>query len=825
MGVTQIYAGPTLPDEGLNQFDVFMDGVIPAYLQPLMSTNKDVDLLTVAMEQFSDVYVAAGTPGTPENAAYLRLSNNVAPPTEDGDMLKSVYDLNNDGIVDQASKLQVARTISLTGDVTGSAAFDGSANTSISSTIPTATPSVKGLLSAADKSKLDSIATGATNYVHPATHPATMITEDALHRFVTDSDKATWNAKGDMQRSIYDTDSDGIVDQAEKLQTARTIAINGDVTGATIFDGSANVTINAAIPTASPNVKGLMAATDKAKLDGVATGATNYTHPATHPATMITEDVTHRFVTDTEKAAWNALTISYGNVKDYGAKGDGVTDDTAAIQACLDANNFAYVPPGKYLIQTIYLNRGATIRGGGFNTVFQPASTATGSLFSIKGDYVLFEKFYINGRGMNLHAFTDFDGARTDWFERYHFNDIIIYNIGGDAFHLTGRGLDYIVDRVFVDTIGGYGFYGRNLSDSLMTNSHFDKTGKAGVSIDGGNFRIVGTKICMCGTGSTPYAGLEASNTLNINISGCEIQQNCYDGILFTNIAGSTITGTVIDSNNKVGLTGNYAQIRLVNSQFIRVDATMVDGRFTTATPPFNTPGLNGIVQDDKCCYNRFDINYYPYDLLYSNKSIHVTPFVSSVNDITSMFNLNNVDYFNFPSTPVIVGTNTSIGTSGNQASSANFAIIGSTVNGGSQINFAQTTKKTLAANGEFYWNKFVLMMSGFTGANSPAGKRYVFVAYESKVLETAPGGLSVYINISEQSTAHTTASTTGQVRIINMNKNSQWMPIAAYKPLNYSSESGFTINLEVNIGCNQVTTLNANDLVASIRNIRVGFY
>lgn len=30
-----------------------------------------------------------------------------------------------------------------------------------------------------------------------------------------------------------------------------------------------------------------------------------YTHPATHPASMITQDTTHRFVSDTEKNTWN----------------------------------------------------------------------------------------------------------------------------------------------------------------------------------------------------------------------------------------------------------------------------------------------------------------------------------------------------------------------------------------------------------------------------------------------------------------------------------------------------------------------------------------
>ncbi|MEG1433783.1 hypothetical protein [Eubacterium sp.] len=58
-----------------------------------------------------------------------------------------------------------------------------------------ATASVAGLMSAADKAKLDGIAAGANNYSHPSTHPATMITEDASNRFVTDAEKTEWNAK------------------------------------------------------------------------------------------------------------------------------------------------------------------------------------------------------------------------------------------------------------------------------------------------------------------------------------------------------------------------------------------------------------------------------------------------------------------------------------------------------------------------------------------------------------------------------------------------------------------------------------------------------
>ncbi|MCX4301724.1 MAG: hypothetical protein OSJ35_05780, partial [Alistipes sp.] len=43
---------------------------------------------------------------------------------------------------------------------------------------------------------------------------------------------------------------------------------------------------------------------EKQKLAGIAAGANNYTHPASHPASMIAQDTTHRFVTDAEKTTW-----------------------------------------------------------------------------------------------------------------------------------------------------------------------------------------------------------------------------------------------------------------------------------------------------------------------------------------------------------------------------------------------------------------------------------------------------------------------------------------------------------------------------------------
>ena len=119
-----------------------------------------------------------------------------------------------------------------------------------------ATGEANGLMSSGDKEKLDGIEAGANKYTHPTNHAATMITEDIDHKFVSEAQIAAWNAKADT----------------------------------TVVTTEAN---------------GLMLAADKTKLDGIEAGANNYVHPTNHAATMITEDETHRFVTDTEKSTWN----------------------------------------------------------------------------------------------------------------------------------------------------------------------------------------------------------------------------------------------------------------------------------------------------------------------------------------------------------------------------------------------------------------------------------------------------------------------------------------------------------------------------------------
>lgn len=78
------------------------------------------------------------------------------------------------------------------------------------------------------------------------------------------------------------------------------------------------------------------------------------------------------------------------NVKDFGATGNGVTDDTAAIQAALNASTNVYLPPGDYLVTALTLTGrmygagpGATIlRKSGEGSMIKPYGT-TGSAITM----------------------------------------------------------------------------------------------------------------------------------------------------------------------------------------------------------------------------------------------------------------------------------------------------------------------------------------------------------------------------------------------------------------------------------------------------------
>ena len=70
------------------------------------------------------------------------------------------------------------------------------------------------------------------------------------------------------------------------------------------------------------------------------------------------------------------------NVRDFGAVGDGVTDDTAAIQAAFNSHNSVYVPAGTYILtsKVVCTNKRLTVHGSGANESTLKWTAANGGI-------------------------------------------------------------------------------------------------------------------------------------------------------------------------------------------------------------------------------------------------------------------------------------------------------------------------------------------------------------------------------------------------------------------------------------------------------------
>lgn len=87
-----------------------------------------------------------------------------------------------------------------------------------------------------------------TVYTHPDSHPATMITQDNTHRFVTDAEKTVWNGKAPASHTHPASQITGL---PTKLPNPQPLKFTGAVTAT--YDGSGAVTVNIPTAQASPH--------------------------------------------------------------------------------------------------------------------------------------------------------------------------------------------------------------------------------------------------------------------------------------------------------------------------------------------------------------------------------------------------------------------------------------------------------------------------------------------------------------------------------------------------------------------------------------------
>ena len=153
---------------------------------------------------------------------------------------------NLQGVANTALALNTARTISLSGDVVGSVSFNGASNVNITTTIQAnsvalgtdTTGNYAGTVAVSGSGlSLTGTAGEGTAYTIASNATATNTVSTLVFR----------DASGNFSAGNITAALTGNASTATTLETARTIAIAGDVVGSASFDGSSNVSITATI--------------------------------------------------------------------------------------------------------------------------------------------------------------------------------------------------------------------------------------------------------------------------------------------------------------------------------------------------------------------------------------------------------------------------------------------------------------------------------------------------------------------------------------------------------------------------------------------------
>lgn len=225
------------------------------------------------------------------------------------------------------------------------------------------------------------------------------------------------------------------------------------------------------------------------------------------------------------------------NILDFGAVGDGVTDDTVSIQAAIDTGKDVFFPEGNYLAAGLTVNNNQqcfTAVGG--NT--RITKNANGTIISGSGDDLYFGGIYFRG---DASSFT------------------------GDNISLTGERI------TFTDNCGSSDAYGRALK----------ATGNA-IRIYGGHNTWATTA-----TGASDYdieIGVSGTATLYHYLTAIRTGQ-ATGGILFVDCGSQTVLGCQIGKLNISKGTGP------VGTNGGMVVSNRIIGNVTVALPSCNLIG------------------------------------------------------------------------------------------------------------------------------------------------------------------------------------------------------------------------------------------
>lgn len=254
---------------------------------------------------------------------------------------------------------------------------------------------------------------------------------------------------------------------------------------------------------------------------------------------------------------------------DYGAAGDGTTDDTTAVQNAINAGGVTLFPPGTYLCGQLTLARGTHLKGansgnyvydyvnnnGTFLTPFTTSEVstlkrknATDAHFIVGPEAarrVLIEDLHIDGNAANQTVASN------------------IIQISDTASPAAGASdTHWIVQRCYIHgwtqsaskgPSGSYGIYlGQNRQACRFNDCLINYNNGHGVEVKGSD-----AKFLNCILGDNSWDGIVISAYVT-KITGCDFYNQGQGGIVVgTNVRRTMLIGNGLDRNAQYGIKVN----------------------------------------------------------------------------------------------------------------------------------------------------------------------------------------------------------------------------------------------------------------------------
>lgn len=263
------------------------------------------------------------------------------------------------------------------------------------------------------------------------------------------------------------------------------------------------------------------------------------------------------------------------NVKDYGATGDGTTDDSTAINNAITAagaagGNIVFVPEGTYIVQDITMRSNVILRGAGRGSILKLKDNTTADVIKSPAinpstviSYAGVEDLTIDGNKANQSDGVDLqqyglalNGAADSWAR-----NVWVHDTQRSGIYLAGERLT--VEDCQVEAIGKVGAGGSIIGRSGIVCSNFTGFTAGGMIVR--NNRVLdclehGIKLYPGNDGSV----VEGNYVLTAEERGIYIQGGNYVTVTGNTVNGAAVVGIFIGDGTDAGV-GNAVGDNTIN--------------------------------------------------------------------------------------------------------------------------------------------------------------------------------------------------------------------------------------------------------------------